>query len=167
MEEKKISFKDALDALPKTNFDELLSKKQKGWPEEAEHLNKWSEQIFDEYNICFCEGLFEENKNREPVESPMGGIWNHLIAVVFHQVRIDEKTTEFYIDKNGLHFNKYKYDLTTSENGSQVHLVYLCETEALLWVETKGFHKGSMFEHKRYIKGSERSYFHLDWDEIW
>jgi len=90
----------------------------------------------------------------------MGNQNNHIIAVVFCNVEIDGKVTEFFLDKNGLHFYSYPFNLKTSDYGVQVHTVYRSEHEALAWVQTRAFHKGETFTYSRYILGSERpAYF--------
>jgi len=131
-------------------------------PNRPADVLKWAEQVSEEYEICLIRGLLDVKKSYSDdyVKSPLGGDYNHIIAVVFSNVLINNKETEFFLDQNGLHFYDYPFKLKTREYGFQIHTVYRSEHEALAWVETRAFHKGNTYYHTRYILGSEQpAYF--------
>ena len=118
---------------------------------------EWAQKIATEYDICLFEGLFEAKRFCDDIIcSPLSNPNNHIIAVVFSNVEIDGKITEFFLDKHGLHFYNYPFELKTHEYGIQVHTVYRSEHEALAWVQTKAFHKGETYYRTRYVVGSEK-----------
>jgi len=131
----------------------------------------WAKQISDEYKYCLATDQFDVKRRVHEdnyIKSPMGNGYNHIIAVVFHNVEINGKVTEFYLDDDGLHFNSYPFDLKTKDYGVQVHTVYRSEFEALAWVQTRAFHKGETYCYDRYIFGSEKPapWNGEDWETI-
>lgn len=126
----------------------------------AHDVLKWGEQISSEYEICFAKDLFDVKRlfGENAIISPLRNDYNHIIAVVFSNAEIDGKVTEFFLDKNGLHFYDYPFKLRTKEYGIQVHTVYRSENETLAWVQTKAFHKGNTYFYERYIMGSEKPF---------
>ena len=130
---------------------------------------KWVKAIALDYARLEDKGLFSLKRNGTgEIISPDGNDYNHLIAVVFVNAPVNGEPSEFYLDSNGLHFHKYKFELGTPDYGTQVHLVYRSEHERLAWVESHCFHKGNTYVYKRYIKGSEESFFKPnDWNDIY
>lgn len=137
--------------------------------ENKDQFIKWVNAIAWDYARFEDIGLFTiKGDGTTEIFSPTGSDYNHLIAVIITNAPVNGQITEFYLDSNGLHFHKYEFDLATPDYGTQVHLVYRSEHEHLAWVESRCFHKGNTYEYKRYIKGSEKSFFKpSDWDDIY
>ena len=128
--------------------------------EEKRQFINWVNQLARDYAAFEDRELFLIDQRQDhTLLSPDNNDYNHLIAVVFDNAPINGELTEFFFDADGLHFHKYHFPLATADYGIQVHLVYKSEHEKLNWVESRCFHKGNTYAYRRYIRGSERSFY--------